>query len=78
MESVKNSHEKVEPTACGIAARRADCDIAFAKEILDELMKVMTPEEKLKMEALTSEKDRALTPQFEARYKRVSDLSDFA
>jgi O-methyltransferase involved in polyketide biosynthesis len=71
---IHNPHEKVGPTAWGIAYRRAGCDILFAKEIFDELVKVMTPEEKKKMEALTSEKDQALTPQFEARYKLLNRL----
>jgi len=73
-EAINNSQEKVGPTAWGIAYRRANCDIPFAKDILDELVKVMTPEEKEKMESLVSEKDQALTPQFEARYKLLNRL----
>ena len=66
--------ESVGPTAWGIAYRRAQCDIPFAKDILQELAKVMTPEEKAKMKTLVSEKDQALTPQFEARYKLLNRL----
>lgn len=71
-KSPETSHEKVSPTARGIAYRRAICDIPFAKDVYDELTKIMTPEEKEQMEALTSEKDQALTPQFEARYKLLN------
>jgi O-methyltransferase involved in polyketide biosynthesis len=71
-KSPEVSHEKVSPTARGIAYRRAICDIPFAKDVYDELAKVMTPEEKEQMIALTSEKDQALTPQFEARYKLLN------
>jgi len=71
---LNNPHEKVGPTAWGIAYRRAGCDIPYAKEIYDELVKVMTSEERVKMEALVSEKDQALTPQFEARYKLLNRL----
>lgn len=73
-KSLNHFQEKVGPTAWGIAYRRAGCDIPYAKEIYDELVKVMTSEEKSKMEALASEKDQALTPQFEARYKLLNRL----
>ncbi|MDO8571396.1 MAG: class I SAM-dependent methyltransferase [bacterium] len=68
---VKNSHEKVSPTAWGVAAQRAVCDIPFAKEVLDELTKVMTSKEREQMTAL-SEKNQKLTPQFEARHKLLN------
>ena len=42
-KSPETSHEKVSPTARGIAYRRAICDIPFAKDVYDELAKVMTP-----------------------------------
>ena len=73
-KNLKNSYEKVGPTAWGIAYRRAACDIPFAREIFDELAKTMTSEDHSKVEALTSEKDQALTPQFEARYKLLNRL----
>jgi len=70
----EQTSEKVGPTAWGIAYRRANCDIPFAQDILNELLVVMTPEEKTKMEALVSEKNQALTPYFEARYKLLNHL----
>ena len=71
-KSSEVSHEKVSPTARGIAYRRAICDIPFAKDVYDELAKVMTPEEKEQIMALIAEKDQALTPYFEARYKLLN------
>jgi O-methyltransferase involved in polyketide biosynthesis len=69
-----NPQEKTGPTAWGIAYRRASCDIPFAQTILDELMYILGPKEKEILEALVSEKDQALTPQFEARYKLLNRL----
>src|ERR1700722_19440883 len=73
-EGVRNSSEKIGPTAWGIAYRRAGCDIPYAREVFEEMVKVMTPEDVAKMESLVSEKDQALTPQFEARYKLMNCL----
>ncbi len=71
-KSPETYNERVSPTARGIAYRRAICDIPFARDVYDELAKVMTPEEKEQTIALTSEKDQALTPWFEARYKLLN------
>ena len=71
---MNNPHEKVGPTAWGIAYRRAGCDIPYAKEIYDELVKVMTSEERVVRWKLSFRKKSSATPQFEARYKLLNRI----
>ena len=68
-KSIENSHEKISPTAYGIAWRRASMQIPYATEIFEQL----------KQNHLISEEDFAkvmqvpeMTPFFEARYKIIN------
>jgi O-methyltransferase involved in polyketide biosynthesis len=70
--AMEQGHERISPTAWGIAYRRTFFDIPHSTEIFHELQRIMEPPE-LTSELL-DEKASAHDLQFEARFRLVSRL----
>lgn len=75
IEQKENSnYEKVGPTAWGVAWHRTLSDIKYAKEIFEELDKIVKPENQAEREYIESVRKSKIAPQIEARYKLIDRL----
>lgn len=71
----EGGHEKISPTAWGVAYRRTLSDIPYSKEVFDELQEIVRRTRSAEeLAALESLRYAEVTPMFEARYKLVNRL----
>ncbi len=69
-----SSYEKIGPTAWGVAWHRTFSDIKYAKEIFEELDRIVKPADPAQLEYMESVRKSKMAPQFEACYKLIDRL----
>ncbi|MFA5155058.1 MAG: class I SAM-dependent methyltransferase [Patescibacteria group bacterium] len=73
-EPTNGNYEKVGPTAWGVAWHRTFSDIQYAKEIFEELDRIVKPTDAAQIAYMDSARQSKIAPQIEARYKLIDKM----